>query len=77
MARTDFDPITLQVIFEAQETNTPNEVSDEVRKLWRNMEFGNDDFYYSWNIEDADDYPVIDAFLRSRGITECLIHWWW
>jgi hypothetical protein len=22
-------------------------------------------------------YPIIDEYLMSKGVTTCLIHWWW
>ena len=66
------------IIFNAQWTDCPTEVEDEVRKLWRDMEYGNDHYYYSWDSEeDGEDYPIIDEYLKSQDITKCLIHWWW
>jgi len=66
-------------IFEVQWSNCPVEVEDEVRKLWSDMGFGNDHYYYTWidHEEHKEQYPVIAEFLESRGITKCLIHWWW
>lgn len=99
--------IQQKTVFEVQWTDCPVEVEAEVRHLWRWMELGNDNFYFSWDREegyclDLSDksapprpegvtdeqaeeegvairilYPLIDEFLMSRGVKECLIHWWW
>ena len=72
------DCIQQHTIFEAQWTNCPVEVEDEVKRLWTNRELGNDKYYTQWDDEkDSEDYPIIAEYLRSRGITKCLIHWWW
>ena len=70
------DCIQAMNVFEVQWSNCPVEVEDEVRKLWKDMEFGNDDYYFKWEEDDAT-YPVITAYLKSQGIDKCLIHWWW
>lgn len=66
-------------LFDVQWSNCPVEVQDEVRKLWGDHELGNDRYIYKWdsNGEEAEDYPVIAEYLEMRGITDCLIHWWW
>ncbi len=75
---TEPDCIKQVTVFEVQWTNCPVEVKEEVKRLWKNCEFGNDYFYYNWEaIEDSDSYPLIHEYLSSRGVTECLIHWWW
>lgn len=75
------DCIQEKTVFEVQWSNCPVEVEKEVRRLWRENEYGNDVHYYSWNDEDddsdAEGYPIIAEYLRSRGINRCLIHWWW
>ena len=72
------DCIQAMNVFEVQWSNCPAEVETEVRKLWSNMSFGNDNYYYAWDPADDDDtYPVIAAYLKSRSIGKCLIHWWW
>jgi len=65
--------------FDVQWSNCPIEVADEVRQLWRDVEYGNDAYFYDWEDADPDteNYPVIKKYLKSRGITECHIHWWW
>lgn len=70
--------IQTETIFEVQWTNCPVEVAEEVKKLWRDNEFGNDHYYASWNSEEmSEDYPIITEFLKSQGVTKCLIHYWW
>ena len=78
MVWKDNDPFSQTVVFEAQWTDTPEPVYNEVRDLWQAYELGNDWFYFTWDsTEHGEDYPMIDAFLKDRGITKCLIHWWW
>lgn len=72
------EAISQVVVFEAQWSTCPAEVETEVRRLWQDQEYGNDHYYFRWNDEDnAEDYPVIAEYLRSRNVTDCLIHWWW
>ena len=83
--------VTNQTIFHVQWTNCPVEVEDEVRRLWQEC-YLNNDSYFSWDRDDehvieregkdhelvlAEHYPMIDGFLQSRGISKCLINWWW
>ena len=80
--------ITNKVVVTAQWSDMPEEVVEEVKDLWRNMEFGNDYYYYPWGEQDFYDaenedigeefgYPVIAKYLREHNITECLILFWW
>ena len=72
------DCIKTETVLYVQWTNCPTEVREEVKRLWVHMEYGNDDYYYSWvSKEDGKRYPIIDAYLKSRDVTECLINWWW
>jgi hypothetical protein len=78
-----------ELVFQVQWTDCPVEVEEEVKRLWENEELGNDRFYFQWSREseavneDGDEkplhevYPIIDEFLVSKGVTTCLIHWWW
>jgi hypothetical protein len=44
------DPaITQMTVFNAQWTDCPVEVEEEVKKLWQNHEFGNDHCYFVWD----------------------------
>tara|TARA_B100000614_G_scaffold262909_1_gene300550 strand:+ start:107507 stop:107800 length:294 start_codon:yes stop_codon:yes gene_type:complete len=70
--------IQQQTVFNAQWTDCPVEVEDEVRRLWQDVEYGNDVYYFSWSSEEnGSDYPIIDEYLKSKGVEKCLIHWWW
>lgn len=71
-------------LFDVQWTDCPVEVEAEVQRLWREYELGNDTSYFSWDrTKDpsggslAERYPLIDEYLMSKGVSECLIHWWW
>lgn len=86
-------------VLETQWTDCPDDVKQDVRKLWQYKEFGNDHYYYRWDInseeemlaedeeyileyDKSDDsaYPkceALKAFLASKGIRKCLIHYWW
>lgn len=67
-----------KIIFEVQWSDCPVEVEKEVKKLWSDYELGNDHSYINWESEEqGQDYPIIDEYLKSKNITECLIHWWW
>lgn len=91
--------ISQMTVFNVQWTDCPVEVEAEIRRLWREADFGNDNYYFGWkrdsdafwiDEDEFDDdgeiveqktlaakYPVIDEYLVSKGVTECLIHWWW
>lgn len=72
------DCIQEVTLFDVQWSNCPVEVLEEVQKLWCNMGFGNDFYYFSWDSEEcSEDYPIIHEYLQSRNVTKCLIHWWW
>lgn len=73
------DCIKTTVVMECIHTNCPPEVVNEVsNEIWPDAELGNDTAYYNWEDErDAERYPITAAYLRSRGITNCSIHYWW
>ncbi len=65
-------------VFEVQWSDCPVEVEAEVKQMWENYDAGNDHWYLAWESEEmSEDYPLIDEYLKSKGVTECLIHWWW
>jgi hypothetical protein len=67
-----------KILFDVQWSDCPVEVEAEIKELWRDNEFGNDNYYFEWKSEEwGEDYPIINEFLKLKGITECLIHWWW
>lgn len=70
--------IRQETIFEVQWSECPVEVEADVIKLWNDFRAGNDHWYLPWNSEeDGENYPLIDEYLKSKGVTQCLIHWWW
>lgn len=66
-------------VLEATLTDLPKPVKDEIRNLWADMEFGNDNYYYSWFPDDDPQiYPIIGAYLKEHKVEgPVLIHWWW
>lgn len=78
MVYMDRDPLKQVTILDVQWSNIPEDVYDEVVELWRTRELGNDYYYVPWNSEeDRHEYPLIAEYLDTRGVKECLIHWWW
>lgn len=88
------EPAIKQVILvSAQWSDMPEEVVEEVRNLWRNCQYGNDNYYYNWINEDwlaaegdedyesyIGSYPKIARYLRDNGLSEkdhILINYWW
>lgn len=68
--------------FDAQWSNCPVEVEDEVKKMWHDWELGNDYYFIKWDWELKEDYPIVAEFLESKGFKEgdnerIIIHWWW
>lgn len=79
MGNPNSPAISLVTVLEATWTDCPLEVQNEIRVLWRDNEFGNDNNYYSWfgDEDEARQYPEIDRYLTAHGVTKCLIHYWW
>lgn len=87
MTFKNVDPVKQVTVLDVQWSNLSEEVVDDVRKLWENMELGNDVCYVRWDEQDFHDtdteedeqyrYPALAEYLRSRGIEKCLIHYWW
>lgn len=82
--RTDKPALQTTFVLEAQLSDLPEDVVEEVRRLWRDYEYGNDSHYHTWDFYDggevtpeSEEYPLIAQYLRDKNITECLIHWWW
>lgn len=85
---TDTPAIQDIKILEAQWSDLPEDIYEEVVQLWRDRELGNDYYYYPFDVENekymGDDedytgegYPKLVAYLEERGIKDILIHWWW
>lgn len=68
--------------FDAQWSDLPKEVEDEVRHLWKDYELGNDNYMVKRELDDElfEDYPKIYLWCKYRGVQEgeqIIIHWWW
>lgn len=79
-------------LLDAQWSDCPDEVKEEVAKIWQWRELPNDSSIYKWKRdeeywgpEDEDEstrsvkdvFPTLDKYLMDQGISECWIHWWW
>ena len=66
------------ILFNVPLSSCPDNVKEEVKVMWRDEEFGNDFYIFEWDSEFCNEsYPIIDEYLKLRGVTKCLIHWWW
>ena len=55
----------------------PEEVFKEIDVLWSGWGLKRLS-YTKWNSEiNAYYYPAIDKFLKERGVTECIMQYWW
>lgn len=80
----DNEPALTKVwVLNAQWTNCPIEVEDEVRKIWVNSDLGNDTSIYKTTLQELIyDYPIIAQYIieQNLDIQEkdlLFIHWWW
>lgn len=69
-------------LFDVQWSDCPEAVEVEVKELWRDREFGNNDYYAkeTVDVELFERYPMIYFWLKHKGLEEgqeLLIHWWW
>lgn len=69
-------------------TDCPDDVKDQVRKLWITNDLGNDNYILIRTIndlieeseDDGDETDVIVKYLREQGVgddEQVWIHWWW
>ena len=66
------------IVMDVQWSDCPEDVVKEVKQLWGDYDHGNDYYYQKFDVlESYEDYPLIAKYLESKGILECLIHWWW
>lgn len=69
------------VIDVQSDKDIPIELYEEVQKLWQDMEYGNDHYYFKWNKwfseETEGEWPVIKKYLADHDIEECLLRYWW
>lgn len=75
------DCIQQKTILEATWTDIPDDVRNEIGQIWDDYELGNDHYYWQFDVAECDEewneYPALNNYLTSRGITECLLHYWW
>ena len=75
--------VTQRTVLEIQWSDCPQDVIDEVREIWKDRARNliNDNSYMNieedWDLEFGDEHPNLRDYLRSKGITNCLVHWWW
>ena len=66
----------------------PDEIETEIWNLWEHLEFGNDCFYFSGNIEDLEEMTKFKEpdmthtlkWIKDSGVENdetFLIHHWW
>lgn len=56
----------------------PTDVYDDMRNLWRDYDLGNDYYYFPWDDELDESYPVLAKFIKDKELTgEILIHFYW
>lgn len=79
---------TVQVLTSAG-TDCPQDVQEDIARLWRDHEMGNDNWHFGWEsgatsirsdgteVNMSRAYPAIDRYLKARGVSDCLIHHWW
>ena len=71
------------VMFDVQWSDCPDFVEDEITKLWRDNQLGNDVFMYHYKSPDSgefsESYPYIYGWLKHNNVEdkEVIIHWWW
>ena len=76
------ESVSKQWVFEAQSTDTPEDVVAEVRKLWSGNGLGNDFFVYRTELDEElfEEYPKIYFWLKYNDVKEnekVIIHYWW
>jgi len=64
---------------DVQDPSVPGEVVEEVENIWQQNGYGNNVAYERYEVDR--DYwvpaPKLDAYLKSFGITEIHLHYWW
>lgn len=74
------DEFSCPTVFEPNR-NTPNNVMDDVRLFWADYE-GHNGSYVPFDLENqyidnSSAFPHLYEYLKSFGVTECLIHYDW
>lgn len=66
-------------VLECTWTDIPEDVRNDIKKLWKDSDFGNDDYYFNWLEEMGyekcymEHYPSLCNYLKENDIKNCLI----
>ena len=74
------EPLRKQLVLDVQWSNCPIEVVDEVKDIWKNNCYGNDNFIHKYKIKSHDQYHHLNRYLSKKGVGDdevVWIHWWW
>lgn len=76
------DSVSKRWFFDAQWSDCPDFVEDEVRHLWGDYGLGNDNYIVKRELDEElfQEYPNIYFWLKHKGVQqgeEVIIHWWW
>lgn len=76
------DSVTKVYYFDVQWSDCPDFVEKEVQQLWKDCEYGNDNYVYKAILNESlfNRYPRIYLWLEHKGVVEgsrVLINWWW
>jgi hypothetical protein len=67
--------LKIVVVLDAQGSECPADLKDAVREFAEDFEMGDDTFMNWRSGEYGKDFPVIDEYLKSQYVTDCLIIW--
>lgn len=68
--------------FDVQWSDCPSFVEDEVRTLWQDFGYGNDNYIYTTTLDEElfEECPNIYYWLKLKGVNggeKVVVHWWW
>lgn len=65
-------------VIDFQDQTYPEDLRNEVMRLWIDKELGNDVFFIYWDIYLIEEYPLIANFILENKLNSpILIHYWW
>tara|TARA_B100000929_G_scaffold108179_1_gene85691 strand:- start:321 stop:650 length:330 start_codon:yes stop_codon:yes gene_type:complete len=76
------DSVKQVTVLDAQWSDCPVEVEDEVKQIWTDFELGNDRYVYQTQMDDQlrEEYPKVYLWLQHKGVKEgqeVWVYWWW
>ena len=82
MVHMNHPAISRPVVITAQWTDLPEPVVEDVKRLWRAWEMGDDYYYVNFDVAEAEDYndgpyPNLVAYMQEHDLESALIHYWW